>query len=295
MGTFLGHLVPGLALALLGLWHTINTIRDYCLKGSSNFKVRFWFPFSGPLSKLKHLELFSILSFSFFAILLQVLDFPIDFPYVRFTLKLDNSEHATIFLHLAIFSCFTLCADLSHSFDILSVLPGILAASVFGQELFLIHFHSADHVGIEGHYHLLFQIIVFISLVAALSAACFPTNFLAALILSISVVFQGCWFVNMGFVLWDPQFVPRGCTKQLAEAINSNMHGAVICGSHEADFRARALANLQFSWILSGIWAVTGSIFLISARKYARRNQSIEYEQLHSKVSDVSMAIYSLN
>ncbi|KAK4860017.1 hypothetical protein QYF36_015938 [Acer negundo] len=264
MGTFLGHLVPGLALALLGLWHTINTIKDYCLKGSGNFKVRFWFPFSGPLAKLKHLELFSILSFSIFAILMQVLDFPLDFPYVRFTLKLDNSEHATIFLHLAIFACFTLFADLSHPFDILSVLPGILAASVFGQELFLIHFHSADHVGIE------------------------------ALILSISVVFQGCWFVNMGFVLWDPQFVPQGCTKQLAEAINSNMHGAVICGSHEADFRARALANLQFSWILCGIWIFTGSIFLMSARKYAPRNQSIEYEQLNSKVSDVSMAIYSL-
>ncbi|KAL5788479.1 hypothetical protein ACOSP7_005428 [Xanthoceras sorbifolium] len=294
MGTFLGHLVPGLALTLLGLWHTINTIRDYCLKGSTNFKVRFWFPFSGPLSKLKHLELVSILSFSIFAILVQVLDFPLDFPYVHLTLRLDNSEHATMFLHLAIFACFTLYADLTHSFDILSVLPGILAASVFGQELFLIHFHSADHVGLEGHYHWLLQLIVFVSLVAALSAACFPTNFPAALILSISVVLQGCWFVDMGFVLWDPQFVPQGCTKQLAGAISSNMHGAVTCGSHEADFRARALANLQFSWILSVIWIFTGSVFLISARKYAPRIQSTEYEQLHSKVSDVSMDIYGL-
>lgn len=292
MGTFLGHLVPGLALALLGLWHTINTIRDYCLKGSTNFKVRFWFPFNGSLSRLKHLELLSILSFSVFAILMQVLDFPLDFPYVRLTLRLDSSEHATVFLHLAIFACFTLCADLTHSFDVLSVLPGMLAASVFGQELFLIHFHSADHAGLEGHYHWLLQLILFVSLVAALSAACFPTNFPAALILSVSVVLQGCWFVNMGFVLWDPLFVPQGCSNQLAEAISSHMHGGVTCGSPEADFRARALANLQFSWILSVIWIFTGFVFLVSARKYAPRSQSTQYERLHSKVSDVSLDVY---
>lgn len=290
MGTFSGHLVPGSALTVLGLWHTINTIRAYCLKGSSNFTVRFWFPINGPCSKLKHLELIFILSFSLFAIFIQVLDFPL----LRFTFRLDNFEHATMFLHLAIFAGFTLCADITHSSEILSGVPGILVSSVFSQELFLIHFHSADHAGLEGHYHWLLQLIVFVSLVSALSATSFPTNFLSALVLSVSVVFQGCWFVNMGFMLWTPNFVPEGCAMQLAEAIGSDVHGAVICGSHEADFRAKALANLQFSWILSGILIFTGSICLILARKSGSRGQSIEYKQLHSRVTDISLAVDGL-
>lgn len=256
MGTFVGHIVPGLSLTFLGLWHTINTIRAYCLKGSSKFTVRFWYPYNGPFSTLKHLELIFILSFSLFSIFMQILDF----PYFHFAFKLDNFEHATMFLHLAIFACFTICADITQTSEILSGIPGILVASVFGQELFLIHFHSADHVGLEGHYHWLLQLVVFVSLVAALSATSFPTCFLSALVLSNSVVFQGCWFVNMGFMLWSPDFVPQGCTMQLAEANSTDMHGAITCGSSEADSRARALANLQFSWILSGILILTGSI-----------------------------------
>ncbi|PRQ23384.1 hypothetical protein RchiOBHm_Chr6g0260741 [Rosa chinensis] len=73
-------------------------------------------------------------------------------------------------------------------------------ASIFCQELFLLHFHSTDHVGLEGHYHWLLQLIVFASVMAALAATCCQTSLLAALVLSISVVFQGCWFMNMGFI-----------------------------------------------------------------------------------------------
>lgn len=145
MGTFVGHIVPGLALTLLGLWHTVNTIRAFCNKGCTNFTVKFWYPFYGPVSRLKHLELIFILSFSVLAIFMQLLDF----PFLRFSFKLDSFEHASIFLHLAIFAGFTLSAEISQSSDILSGVSGILAAFVFGQELFLLHFHSTDHVGLE--------------------------------------------------------------------------------------------------------------------------------------------------
>ncbi|PRQ23370.1 hypothetical protein RchiOBHm_Chr6g0260601 [Rosa chinensis] len=97
MGTFIGHVVPGFALTLLGLWHTVNTIRSYFLKGTSNFRVRFWYPLNYPFSKIKHLGLIFILSFSGFAVIVQVLDFPV----LNFSFKLHNLEHATMFLHLA--------------------------------------------------------------------------------------------------------------------------------------------------------------------------------------------------
>jgi|UniRef100_A0A2N9F0S9 hypothetical protein len=288
MGTFVGHMVPGLALTLLGLWHTINTIRAYFLKGPSNFRIRFWYPFGGSLSKLKHLELILILSFSVFAILMQILDY----PFFRFAYRLDNFEHATMFLHLVVFAGFTLSAELIHSLDILSGVVGILAATVFGQELFLLRFHSADHVGLEGHYHWLLQLIVSISFIVALAATFFPTSFPAALVLSISVVFQGCWFMIMGFMLWVPQFVPKGCVMVLAEVSSDYMLGAISCNSKEADLRAKALANLQFSWILSGILIFTGCICLKLAGKCTLiRGQSTEYEQLHSRGVDLPVSI----
>ncbi|XP_022762808.1 uncharacterized protein LOC111308611 isoform X4 [Durio zibethinus] len=188
---------------------------------------------------------------------------------------------------------FTLSAELTQSSEILSAVPGILVTFVLGQELFLLHFHSADHVGLEGHYHWLLQLIVFVSLLAALAAIFLPTSFSTVLVLSISVVFQGCWFMNMGFMLWTPQFVPRGCVMQLAESSSDSMHGAVTCSSQEADVRARALANLQFSWILSGILIFTGFTCLKFAGKCTPRAQSTEYEQLHIKGSDVPVTIDS--
>ncbi|KAJ9135579.1 hypothetical protein P3X46_032748 [Hevea brasiliensis] len=287
MGTFVGHILPALALILLGLWHTINSIRSYCLKGSANFTVKYWYPFYGPLSRLKHLELIFILFFSVLAIFMQLLDF----PFLHFAFKLDNFEHATMFLHLAIFAGFTLSAEITQSSEILSGVIGILAASVFGQELFLLHFHSTDHVGLEGHYHWLLQLVVFVSLVSALAATSFPCSFPAALVLSISVVFQGCWFMIMGFVLWVPEFMPEGCVARFAEASTHDMHGAVTCGSIDADLRARALANLQFSWTLSGILLFTGCVCLKLAGRCNPRGQSTEYEQLCIRGTDVPIAM----
>ncbi|CAA2940946.1 transmembrane 45B-like [Olea europaea subsp. europaea] len=281
MGTFLGHLVPGLALALLGLWHTINTIGAYHTKGPTKFILRFWYPLKTPLCKLEHIELILVLSFSVFAILMQI----IDFPYMQFSFKLDNFEHATMFLHLAIFAGYTLFLEYKNSSDTPVGVSGVLAASVFGQELFLLHFHSTDHVGLEGHYHWLLQLIVCISLVAAIFANCFPTSFPASLVLTVSVVFQGCWLINMGFVLWIHKFVPLGCTAESYNGANGTMLGAVLCETQEADLRARALANLQFSWILAAILMVTASISLVLDRQRTPPRLSPEYEQLDSNRS----------
>ncbi|KAL0412521.1 UNVERIFIED_CONTAM: hypothetical protein Sradi_1453800 [Sesamum radiatum] len=276
MGTFVGHLVPGLALAFLGLWHTINTIHLYYLKGSTKFMLRFWHPFRSPVRKLEHLELILVLAFSVLAILVQILD-----PrHLHFSFELDNIEHATMFLQLVIFTTFTLFSESNHLYEKTLGVSGMLVASVFGQELFLLHYHSTDHVGLEGHYHWLMQLIVCVSFLAAIYATISPTSFPAALVLSTSVVFQGCWFINMGFMLWLPNFVPRGCVTQTTNLSNGIIvNGAVICGTHEADLRARALANLQFCWILSSILIFMASICIAFGRRWTARRQS-EYEQL---------------
>ncbi|KAF7850454.1 hypothetical protein BT93_L5495 [Corymbia citriodora subsp. variegata] len=287
MGTFLGHLVPGLALTLLGLWHIINISRNYFVKGSSNFKSRFLHPFTASAPMFRHSELVLVFSFSIFAIFAQVFDF----PFLRLAFELDGIEHATMFLHLAIFSGFALLAEISHKTQTLSGVVGVLAASVFGQELLLLHFHSADHVGLEGHYHWLLQLVVLVSFVSSLAAICIPTSFPASLVLAISVTFQGCWFIDMGFFLWVPELVPKGCTTQSIHASRELVHGAVTCGSSDTDLRARALANLQFSWILAGILFLTGSLCLKWASKCIERGQHKEYERLQGKGAELPISI----
>ncbi|KAL4555720.1 hypothetical protein LXL04_038348 [Taraxacum kok-saghyz] len=287
MGTLAGHLVPGSALALLGLWHIINTLKSYHLKGPTNFRSSFWYPFLSHVSKLAHMELILIIFFSIFSIIMQVLDY----PTFSFTFKLNNFEHATMFLHLLIYSGFTLFTELVNKSDALFEVSGILAASVFGQELFLLYYHSTDHVGLEGHYHWLMQLIVLISLLSSLYVTNSPSSFPSSLLLSISVAFQGFWFINMGFMLWVPEFVPKGCTIRLGHGGDSDMHGAVVCGTHEAFLRARALANLQFSWILGGILIFVGCVSLFFPKKIDLRSQSIEYERLHSRVAEVPLSL----
>ncbi|XP_059296988.1 uncharacterized protein LOC132050003 [Lycium ferocissimum] len=284
MGTFLGHLVPGLALALLGFWHTISTIRANFQKGSTKFRSRFWYPFKSPLiPTLQHLDLILVLSFSIFCIVIQFIDFP---NSLHSSFKLHNIEHATMFLNLTIFACFTLLAEISNLPEILHGILGILATSIFGQELFLLHYHSTDHVGLEGHYHWLLQLVVCISLMSALVVTCCPSCFPAALLLSISVVFQGVWFMNMGFNLWFPHFVPQGCVVQSSEA--------VMCQTNEADLRARAMANLQFSWVLAAILILVAGISVIFARNRADRTLLSKYEQLQSKGRDIPVTINCL-
>ncbi|KAM1043361.1 hypothetical protein ACFX13_035475 [Malus domestica] len=123
----------------------------------------------------------------------------------------------------------------------------------------------ADHVGLEGHYHWLLQLIVFASVMAAVTATCFRTNLPAALVLSISVVFQGCWFMNMGFMLRVSRFAPKGCAVHFVEGNGDSMLGAVTCGTR--------CTCLKF------------------AGKCIPREVSIEYEQLQSRGADVPIAI----
>ncbi|CAN4091196.1 unnamed protein product [Withania somnifera] len=286
MGTFLGHIVPGLALALLGFWHTISTIRANCQNGSTKFRSRFWYSFKSPFPILQHIDLILVLSFSLTCIVIQF----IDFPSLHLSFKLHNVEHATMFVHLTVFAGFTLLAEISNLPEILHGILGILAASIFGQELFLLHYHSTDHVGLEGHYHWLLQLVVWISLMSALVVTCFPACLPAALVLSISVIFQGVWFMNMGFNLWFPHFVPQGCVTQSGEGHESS----VMCSTEEADLRARAMANLQFSWVLAAILILVAGISFIFARNRADRTLLSKYEQLQSRSRDIPVTINCL-
>ncbi|XP_064973074.1 uncharacterized protein LOC135617093 [Musa acuminata AAA Group] len=276
MGTFVGHFVPGLAFTFLGLWHTHSTIRSYKLKGPSNFSSSTWFPFPSPISILHHLELYLLGSFSILAAVLQLLGSDL----LTLSFNPVDFEHATMFLHVVIYSAVAIAVDVSAS-ETLSGLVGALAASVFSQELFLLHFHSTDHVGLEGHYHWLLQVIVAVSLLATIVTTGAPNSFVAAVLRSVSVLFQGVWFIVMGFALWVPSLAPKGC-HAVGSGSTGHRQGAIACGTEEAGARAVALANLQYSWTLAGISILTAYLCLKPNIK------CMEYRRLQSRGLDNS-------
>ncbi|XP_002445612.1 uncharacterized protein LOC8080653 [Sorghum bicolor] len=286
MGTFLGHVLPGLAFAILGVWHVLNTVKGYKLNGASGFRSATWFPFpSPPLPGLRHLELYLMLSFSVLAIADQLVDLPI----LALRLHPNSLEHATMYLHLAVYASVALAADVSSRRSDATSTPGgagvgnvvtALAASVFGQELFLLRFHSADHAGLEGHYHWLLQLVVAASVVTTAASAVLPRSFAVAVVRSASVLLQGVWFVVMGFALWVPALVPVGCRGGVEVEGSAAMRSAVACVTEEAARRAVAMANLQFSWAIAAVWVVTA--YLCLRVDYCR---CLDYMQLQSPPS----------
>ncbi|KAL0369920.1 UNVERIFIED_CONTAM: hypothetical protein Sangu_0310100 [Sesamum angustifolium] len=75
----------------------------------------------------------------------------------------------------------------------------------------------------------------------------YPKSFLNSFVRSISIVFQGVWLVVMGFMLWTPTLIPKGCFMNLEEG-----HKVVRCHGEEALERAKSLVNIQFNWYVMG-------------------------------------------
>jgi hypothetical protein len=113
----------------------------------------------------------------------------------------------------------------------------MLAASVFRQELFLLRFRSADHVGLEGHYHWLLQVMVTASVLATAASIVAPRSFMVAMVRSALVLFQGLWFVVMGCTLWVSVLVPGGCRGMDLGSSGSAMRSVVACAMEEAAWR----------------------------------------------------------
>jgi hypothetical protein len=201
---------------------------------------------------LKYLELAAIIAGSFLSILAELFigperHQPLADDWSIPPEHLNNFEHSSISLFFLIYASAALCVEVRR----LMVPPGalqVIAALAYGQELLLYHLRSADHIGAEGHYNWLLQLIVSVTLFCTLLEVPFPKSFLVATVRSASLVLQGAWLVNMGFMLWITAFVPEDLQMEGTEG-----QDVVKCAGQEATMQAKALANLQFNWYLAGI------------------------------------------
>lgn len=273
MGTLVGHVGPGFGFLLIGLWHLFSHIKSHSLNPNSYTSTP-WF----PTSIHRYLELFLIMGGSTISMAMELFigpdrHQPFDPDWTIPSNHLHNFEHALISFTFFTYAAFAI------TFDALKLkarddLTQLLGALAFGQQLLLFHMHSADHMGVEGQYHLLLQLVVLVSLATTLMGIACPQNFLISLVRSLSILFQGVWFIVMGFMLWTPELIPKGCFLNSEEG-----HLVVRCEGEAALHRAKSLVNIQFGWFLVCVTIFSMAFYVVLLRRYGEK---IEYRSLQA-------------
>ncbi|XP_062079409.1 uncharacterized protein LOC133783806 [Humulus lupulus] len=275
MGTLVGHVAPGLAFLVIGLWHLFNHTKLHILHPNS-YTSPLWF----PTTKLRYAELFLIMASSAASITMELFvgpkkHQPLDPDGTIPTNHLHNFEHASISLAIFVYAALVVVLD--------RVLPKaprslayLLASMAFTQELLLFHLHSTDHHGPEGQYHFFLQLVIFVSLATTLMGIGFPNSFAVSFVRSLSIFFQGVWFNFLGVMLYTPQLLSKGCF-----LYEEDGRLVIKCLGEDALHRAKSLINLEFSWFLVGIAIFGVSFYLVIVKIY--EDEKVEYFPLGRK------------
>ncbi|KAK8477417.1 hypothetical protein V6N13_059302 [Hibiscus sabdariffa] len=267
MGSIVGHVLPGLAFFLLGFWHLFNHIKLHSLHPNS-YTSPSWF----TTPKSRHLELFLIMAASSFSISMELFIGPAMHGYlpigpdgaIPFN-RLRNFEHSFISITFFTYAAFAILLDRVCP-KATYCLSQFIAAVAFAQQLLLFHFHSADHMGVEGHYHLLLQCVIAVSLATTLMAIELRKSFMVSFTRSLSILYQGVWFIVMGYMIWTPALVPKGCLLHFEDG-----HQIISCSSDQALHRAKSLVNILFSWTLIAVTIFAMALYLVLAKLYGER------------------------
>ncbi|KAL7596632.1 hypothetical protein Lser_V15G29268 [Lactuca serriola] len=263
MGTLVGHVAPGFVFLVIGFWHLVNHIKLH-VQNHKTYHFLPWF----PSMKIRYLELYLIMIACSMSIAMELFigpdrHQPFDTDGTIPSNHLHNFEHSFISLTFLVYAAFAILLDKfvpNAQYELTHLLKGI----AFGQQLLLFHLHSADHMGVEGQYHKLLQMLILISFITTLMGIGYQKNFIVSFIRSISILFQGLWLIVMGFMLWTRSLIPKGCFLNLEVG-----HHVVRCHGEEALERAKSLVNFQFSWYLIWVTIFAVSLYLAMHKIYA--------------------------
>ncbi|PWA34099.1 hypothetical protein CTI12_AA622410 [Artemisia annua] len=271
MGTLVGHVAPGFGFLVIGLWHLINHIKLH-VQNPKTYHSLPWF----PSTKIRYLELFLIMIGCTMSIAMELFigpdrHQPFDTDGTIPSNHLHNFEHSFISM---MFFVYAACAIILDKFvpKVQYELTQLLGGIAFAQQLLLFHLHSADHMGVEGQYHMLLQILILIALITTLMGISYQKSFVVSFVRSISIFYIGLWLMVMGFMLWTKSLIPKGCFLNLEEG-----HHVVRCHGDEALERAKSLVNIQFSWYLIWVIIFAMSLYVAMHKIYDQRN---EYQSL---------------
>ncbi|XP_051113517.1 uncharacterized protein LOC127239420 [Andrographis paniculata] len=269
MGNFRGHVAPGLAFCTIGFWHLFNHTRIHAASPKTYVSLP-WF----PTRLSRHLELYFIAAAAATSISMELFimprrHHPLDTDATIPANHLHNFEHSNISLSILSYALFALLLDRLNP-PAAGALTHLLGVVMLAQEFLLFHLHSADHAGLEGQYHWLLQLVIFAALAATLASIRYPRSFLLSFARSLAVAAQGVWLVVIGFMLYTPALIPKGCL--LAK---DDGHDVIICDvASGALDRAKSLANILFSYYVVGVSALGVAAYLVLYSIYSNDRQS---------------------
>ncbi|KAI3414735.1 uncharacterized protein J3R85_015908 [Psidium guajava] len=282
MGSLVGHVAPGFGFFLIGLWHLVNHIKLHAARPLS-YKSPPWF----AASRFRYSELLVIMAGCCLSVAMELFvgpsrHQPLDPDWTIPSNHLHNFEHSLISISFFTYAAFAIVLDKAltgpNAAKAKDGLTQLIGAVAFAQQLLLFHLHSADHMGVEGQYHLLLQSVIAVSLATTLLGIALPRSFLVSFVRSVSILFQGVWLVIMGYMLWTPGLIPKGCFLNFEEG-----HQVVRCHSDGALHRAKSLVNIGFAWLLILITAFSVGLYLALVKIYG---ETVEYRPL-TKTTDI--------
>lgn len=211
MGSFTGHIIPGLFFVLFGAWGTFQNWRLY---------IKSFTPGGKSFQCLAHPRVdFKRCTFSVEAVLVvfcAVIGIVIELRGL-FMVKVwgppgaGNWQHATMYLFFGIFGLFLAFSSvlerlLVYQFDHTKYMLGAMA---FAVEAILFKFHLSGRDSLDVVIHTLLVYTVFACAFFTILEMLFNTHVLTSLARNYFMILQGTWFWQVGFILYNPVW-PRG-------------------------------------------------------------------------------------
>eukprot|EP00262_Sarcandra_glabra_P007491 TRINITY_DN20337_c0_g1_i1.p1 TRINITY_DN20337_c0_g1~~TRINITY_DN20337_c0_g1_i1.p1 ORF type:complete len:280 (-),score=25.49 TRINITY_DN20337_c0_g1_i1:374-1213(-) len=273
MGSFKGHVLPGTLFLVVGVWHIWSSVVRY-VSNPKSFRVRVWNPVPGFEGRFKYLELYVVAIGALIDMCIELLYSTHLKFFVNGILNpshMNDFEHSGMLLMFFIYGVVALLSEKTRYFPLPDGALCLVASAAFCAEYLLFYFHSTNHKGLEGYYHLLLVLLIALCIISTVAGALIPTSFPMDLSSGIAITLQGLWFYQTAFTLYGPM-MPAGC------GMKGNM---ISCHLPENEVRGELLANFQFFVaVLVVLFSVVIS-YGIAASRYGHselKGQQVEEE-----------------
>ncbi|KAF9623336.1 hypothetical protein IFM89_000825 [Coptis chinensis] len=284
MGLFTYCLAGG-ALILLGAWETLFLSYTTLHPSSSSS------PLSPPNPTIKRrkngqpffisVRFIGIALFTFcfiFDSLVSLVDAYNSKDRVGFALQLEIIAIACLFLMYAVFGLLFVSTSF---FTVPYSMLNLIVLFAFGQEFMHFYLQRKDPDGMENRYFDLLLVPIMVCMFSTVleMSGWYNKSNLPVLSRGVGLIFQGTWFVQMGFSFYT-NAIAQGCS--LVEKSRGNF--TVLCKGHMANHRGRAVATLQFNCHLAFMVMVIVAVYSFVAYKYGLADDYLNYKPLNAEL-----------
>ena len=202
MGSYLGHLIPGVFFMFIGVWWLINILWIYAKslrnskkeKAFESFKSSTWFPV--PVKRLCEIPIEPLLR-----MVLVVVGIGMELTRIKWWWV---NNHAHVAMYSAFLVWFT--AEVLQFYKVLE-LPSC-SEHLFGSfalfvEGLLFYFHLEGRSKMDQHLHVLLYVVIFTSAVVLVLEAWMKNSFLLVVVRSYLWLLQGTWFIQIALAIFS--------------------------------------------------------------------------------------------